>query len=137
MKKIDIINAVNALGKVRITRIKDDRVKFTLAAAYRKLRKVSRDIDEERHCIIDKFQADFPDEFLEVQRLRDAGQPVVGFDEFLKAEADSNRLLRDISREEAEDIDIATLSADDFIKAVKDDELTFEDLAALDGIVIE
>lgn len=137
MKKIDIINAVNALGKVRINRIKDERIKFTLVQAYRLLRKASRDIDEERKEVIEKFQKDFENELPEVQQLRMEEKPVTGHDEFLKAEADCNRILSKMSQEEITIDGIQTVKVDDFLRYVKEDELTLEDIDLLDGIVLE
>ena len=49
-----------------------------------------------------------------------------------------NRLIQKMFQEElAEDLELVKVSMDDFAKAVKDGDYTFEDVAALDGIVIE
>ena len=70
--------------------------------------------------------------------LRASGRPVVDHDEFLRAEASSNRLIAEMFQEEVtEDLDLQQVSVDDFVKAVRDGDYTFEDLACLDGIVIE
>lgn len=137
MKKIDIINAVNALGKVRINKIKDERVKFSLVQAYRKLRKASKDIDDERKEVIEKFQKDFEEDLPEVQQFRMEGKPVTGHNEFLKAEADCNRILAKMSQEEAAIDGVQPVKVDDFLRYVKEDELTLEDIDLLDGIVLE
>lgn len=137
MKKIDIQNAVNALGRVPVNKVKDDKVRFTLIADYRKLRKASREIEQERTDLVEKFRQDFAEEILDVQVLRASGRPVVDHDEFLMAEASSNRLIAEMFQEEVtEDLDLQQVSVDDFVKAVRDGDYTFEDLACLDGIVI-
>ena len=137
MKKIDIQNAVNALGRVPVNKVKDDRIRFSLIYDYRKLRKASRDIEQERTDLVEKFRQDFADEMLDVQVLRASGRPVTDHDEFLRAEASSNRLIAEMFQEEVkEDLELQKVSVDDFVKAVRDGDYTFEDLACLDGIVI-
>ena len=137
MKKIDIQNAVNALGRVPVNKVKDDKVRFTLVADYRKLRKASREIEQERTDLVEKFRQDFAEEILDVQVLRASGRPIVDHDEFLRAEASSNRLIAEMFQEEVtEDLDLQQVSVDDFVKSVRDGDYTVEDLACLDGIVI-
>ena len=138
MKKIDVQNAVNALGRVPVNRVKNDQIRNTLIHDYRKLRRVSREIEQERADLVEKFREDFADEMLDVQVLRESGRPVTDHDEFLRAEASMNRLIQKMFQEEvAEDLELVTVSMEDFAKAVKDGEYTFEDVAALDGIVID
>lgn len=138
MKKIDVQNAVNALGRVPVNRVKNDQIRNTLIHDYRKLRRVSREIEQERADLVEKFREDFADEMLDVQVLRESGRPVTDHDEFLRAEASMNRILQKMFQEEvAEDLELVTVSMEDFAKAVKDGEYTFEDVAALDGIVID
>lgn len=138
MKKIDIQNAVNALGRVAVNKVKNDQIRYTLLAGYRKLRKLSREIEQERQDLVEKFREDFAEEMLDVQVLRESGRPVTDHDEFLRAEASMNRILQKMFQEEVEeDLDIVKVAMDDFIKSVKDGDYTFEDAAALDGIVVE
>ena len=138
VKKIDIQNAVNAFGRIPVNKVKDDKVRFTLIADYRKLRKVSREIEQERTDLVEKFRQDFAAEMLDVQVLRASSRPVTDHDEFLRAEASSNRLISEMFQEEVtEDLDLQKIPMDDFVKAVRDGDYTFEDLACLDGIVIE
>lgn len=138
MKKIDIQNAVNAFGRIPVNKVKNDQIRSTLIYDYRKLRRVSREIEQERSDIIEKFRDDFADEMLDVHVLKESGRPVVDHDEFLRAEASMNRLIQKMFQEEVtEDLELVTVTMDDFEKAVKDGEYTFEDLAALDGIIIE
>lgn len=138
MKKIDIQNAVNAFGRIPVNKVKNDKIRSTLIFDYRRLRKVSREIEQERSDLVEKFREDFADEALEVHVLRESGRPVTDHDEFLRAEASMNRIIQKMFQEEVtEDLELVMVTMDDFEKAVKDGEYTFEDLAALDGIIIE
>jgi len=138
MKKSDIQNAVNAFGRIPVNKVKNDKIRSTLIYDYRRLRKVSREIEQERSDLVEKFRDDFAEELLDVQVLRESGKPVTDHDEFLRAEASMNRTIQKMFQEEVtEDLELVTVTMDDFEKAVKDGEYTFEDLAALDGIVIE
>ena len=141
MKKIDVQNAVNAFGRIPVNKVKDDVVRNTLIYDYRRLRKVSREIEEERTDLVEKFQGDFAAEMEEVRALRQKGEVISAaarpdLAAFLKAEAKLNRDVREMFREEVS-LDLNRVSVDDFIKAVKDGEYTFEDIAALDGVVLE
>lgn len=138
MKKIDVQNAVNAFGRIPVNKVKDDIVRNTLIYDYRRLRKVSREIEEERTDLVEKFQADFAVEAEEARALRQQGKAVTGaaLAPFLKAEAELNRAVRAMFREEVE-LELKTVPMDDFVKAVKDGEFTFEDLSALDGVVLD
>jgi hypothetical protein len=138
MKKIDIQNAVNAFGRIPVNKVKNDKIRSTLIFDYRRLRKVSREIEQERSDLVEKFRDDFAEELLDVQVLRESGKPVTDHDEFLRAEASMNRTIQKMFQEEVtEDLELVTVTMDDFEKAVKDGEYTFEDLAALDGIIID
>lgn len=138
MKKIDIQNAVNAFGRIPVNKVKNDKIRSALIFDYRRLRKVSREIEQERSDLVEKFRDDFAEELLDVQVLRESGKPVTDHDEFLRAEASMNRTIQKMFQEEVtEDLELVTVTMDDFEKAVKDGEYTFEDLAALDGIIIE
>lgn len=138
MKKIDVQNAVNAFGRIPVNKVKDDVVRNTLIYDYRRLRKVSREIEEERTDLVEKFQADFAVEAEEARALRQQGKAVTGaaLAPFLKAEAELNRAVRAMFREEVE-LELKTVPMDDFVKAVKDGDYTFEDLSALDGVVLD
>jgi len=138
MKKIDIQNAVNAFGRIPVNKVKNDQIRSTLIYDYRKLRKASREIEQERLDLVEKFREDFADEMLDVQVIRESGRPVTDHDEFLRAEASMNRLIQKMFQEEVEeDLELVKVGIDDFIKAVRDGDYTFEDVAALDGIVLE
>lgn len=137
MQKIALINAVNVLSGIKITKIKNDKVKFTLIADYRALRKASREYEEDQREIVKQFQEDHAGEEDEVKKLRSEGKPVTGHDDFLKAEKDINKVLADMSREECEVEGLKKVKIEDFLKAVTDADLSMEDIANLDGIVIE
>ena len=138
MKKIDIQNAVNALGRVPVNKVRDSRVRDVLIDDYRKIRKASREIEQERADLVEKFRQDFADEVVDVQVLRTSGRPVTGHDEFLRAEAYMNRLIAEMFQEEvAGNLELQKISVEDFVKSVKDGEYTFEDIATLDGIIFE
>ena len=138
MKKIDIQNAVNAFGRIPVNKVKNDQIRCTLTHDYRKLRRVSREIEQDRQDLVEKFREDFAEEMLDVQVLRESGRPVTDHDEFLRAEASMNRLIQKMFQEEVEeDLELVKVGIDDFIKAVRDGDYTFEDVAALDGIVLE
>lgn len=130
------MNAVNALGRVAVNKIKNDVVRNTLIFDYRKLRKASREIEQERTDLLEKFRADFADEVLEVAALRDAMKPVVDHKEFLAAEAEANRQIKALFQEGIE-LELSKVTMEDFVKAVKDGDYTLEDLATLDGIILE
>lgn len=130
------MNAVNALGRVTVNKVKNDVVRNTLIYDYRRLRKASREIEQERADLLEKFRADFADEVLEVAALRDAMKPVTDHKEFLAAEAEANRQIKVLFQEGIE-LDLAKVSVEDFVKAVRDGEYTLEDLAALDGVILE
>lgn len=137
MQKIALINAVNVLSGIKITKIKNDKVKFTLIANYRALRKASREYEEDQREIVKQFQEDHAGEEDEVKKLRSEGKPVAGHDDFLKAEKDINKVLADMSREECEVEGLKKVKIEDFLKAVTEPDLSMEDIANLDGIVIE
>ena len=114
MKKIDIQNAVNAFGRIPVNTVKHDQIRSTLIHDYRKLRKASREIEQERLDLVEKFREDFADEMLDVQVLRESGRPVVDHDEFLRAEASMNRLIQKMFQEELAD-DLAVRKALDLL----------------------
>ena len=141
MKKIDVQNAVNAYGRIPVNKVKDDVVRESLIFDYRKLRKASREIEEERGDLVEKFQVDFASEREEVRALRQKGEAVSAIKRpdlaaFLKAEAELNKAVRALFHEEI-DLELRLVSVEDFTKAVRDGEYTFEDIAAMDGVVLE
>ena len=137
VKKDDVQKAVNALGRVPFNKVRDAQLRYLLASDYRKLRKVSREIEAERTDILEKFRADFRDEWMEVKVLRDSGRPVTGYDAFLRAEITTNRILQEMYAEEVDVPGLETVGMDEFLQGVRDGEFTFEDIACLDGIIIE
>lgn len=135
MKKVDVISAVNALAKIPINKIKNDKVKFSLIADYRALRKESKSIDEDRDVLIKKFQDDWKDELDVVSELRRERLPVNGHEDLLKSEQDLNKKLEEILREEVDISGITPVSLDELVKAISDTDLSFEDVNNLDCII--
>ena len=138
MKKIDIQNAVNVLGPLDVNQIKDVSVRDTLVYDYSLLRKLSRAIEQERADLVEKFQSDFAVEAEEARALRQQGKAVTGpvLAPFLKAEAELNRSVRAMFREEVS-LELLTMPVDEFVSAMKEFDYTLEDLSKLDGIVFE
>lgn len=141
MKKIDVQNAVNAYGRIPVNKVKDDAVRENLIFDYLKLRKASREIEAERSDLVEKFQTDFAAEREEVRLLRQRGESVSASKRpdlaaFLRAEAELNRAVRALFQEEIE-LTLHRVSVEDFTKAVKDGDYTFEDLASMEGVVLE
>ena len=135
MKKVDVISAVNALAKIPINKIKNDKVKFSLIADYRALRKESKSIDEDRDVLIKKFQDDWKDELDVVSELRRERLPVNGHKEFLKSESDLNKKLGEILQEDVLVAGLTPVSLDELVKAISDTDLSFEDVNNLDCII--
>lgn len=135
MKKSEIANAVNILGTINLNKITDREVKATLINDYLHLRRIAKAAEEDQQEIARKFQEDFKDEIEEVQSIRSAGKTVKGHREFLKAEADANALIRDIYAAEAE-VETQTVPLGKFLDAAKGTDITFEQVAQLEGIII-
>ncbi len=135
MKKIDIINAVNALSRIPVNKVKNDKVKFSLVANYRRLRKAAREIDEDRDVVVKKFQEDWKDEIEAVGGLRANRQPVTGHADFLKSEADVNKQIDAMYQEDLEVEGLVPISLEDLVKAVGDTDLSFEAVNNLDCII--
>lgn len=135
MKKIEIINAVNALSQLPINKIKNDKVKFSLIANYRRLRKVSKEIDEDRDLLVKKFQEDWKEEIDLVAELRNNRLPVNGHDEFIKSERDLHKKLEDILQEEIQTEGLTPVDMNELLKAIGDTDLSFEAINNLDCII--
>ena len=136
MKKVDVIVAANTLNGIALNKIKDDKLKFTLVANFRKLRKAAMAVDEEQRAITEKFQSDFAGEIDVIQQLRASGLPVNDHQEFLKAEKDLQKCIKALMDEEIE-LDIQRVDLESLVKALKDTDLTMENIGSLDGVIIE
>lgn len=136
MKKVDVIVAANALTGIALNKIKDDRLKFTLVADFRKLHKAAKAIEEEQRTILDKFQSDFAGESEVIEQLRASGLPVNDHQDFLKAEKDTQKCIKDLLDEEIE-LDIQRVDLESLVKALKDTDLTMVNIANLDGVIFE
>lgn len=137
MKNTEIIAAVNALAKVPINKIKDDKVKFTLVFDYRILRRAAREVDDERETIVRKFQEDWKEEIAAVQKLRSEGKPVAGYEEFLSSERDANRQIDMMLAEDHPVEGLQKVALEPFIKSIGDAPLCFEDIEKLGCIIDE
>lgn len=135
MKKIDIINAVRVLSKLPINKVKNDKTKFSLLSDYRELRKVSKAIDEDRDVAVKKFREDFKDEIEVVASLRRHDLPVDAHEGYVTAERDLNKFLDNMLQEEIAVSIPAPVSWEDFVKAVGDTDLSFEEINSLDCII--
>ena len=135
MKKIDIINAVRVLSKLPINKVKNDKTKFSLLSDYRELRKVSKAIDEDRDVAVNKFRKDFKDEIEVVASLRRHDLPVNDHEGYVTAERDLNKFLDNMLQEEIAVSIPAPVSWEDFVKAVDDTDLSFEEINSLDCII--
>lgn len=138
MRKIDIQNAVNALGRIPVNKVKSEQIRRILVLGYLSLRRLSRTIEDERAAIFAKLRRDFADEMPDIHALRESGRPVSGHDEYLRAEDCAEQLVREMFQEQYPgDLGIRKISAEDFLESLPGGDYTFEDLAALDGIILE
>lgn len=135
-RKAEINNAVNILAGINISKIPDKDTKSVLYADYLYLRRIVREARSDEEEIVEKFRSDFQQEFFEVAELRDKKQPVEGHDEFLSAEKDALKLIADKWNENVE-VETKLIPFDAFISGTKNDSLTLEQTAMLEGIVIE
>ena len=65
-----------------------------------------------------------------MQAFRDKRKPVVGHDAYLEAEKDANKAISDLYSAEV-DVDINSVSIDEFMTSCGGEELTFEQIAFL------
>ena len=133
MKKIEVIAAVNAINKIPVSKVTDKEVRYALIDDYLLLRKTAREIDAERSELIDKFREEWPAEVAtpQIQSGRVSAE----------LEAAQVRLDEDLTRLSNASIEVNGLKAIErsaFCSALGDDvDITFDDIAALDGIVIQ
>lgn len=135
--KIQTINAAaGVLAGVKINKISDKKIKAALVNDYLHLRRIVKKVEDDRKEIVDKFQKDWADELAAVEALRRDKKPVVGHDAYLEAERDANRAISALFEEEAE-TKLKAVPLDEFLDALVQDELTFEQIAILSeaGIV--
>lgn len=130
MKLADINVIVGILSGMKINRITDKKTKSALLNDYLHLRPHFKKSQEQVEEIKTKFQEDWSDELDAVQSLREKKKPVVGYDAYLEAETDANKAISDTLSAEVE-VDIKSVTMDDFMTACGGEELTFEQIAFL------
>ena len=129
--KLSTINAIaGILSGMKINRITDKEVKTALVNDYLHLRRIVKDADEERRELVEKFQADWREELAEVESFRREGKPVEGHDAYLEAERDANGAIQDIFNADVE-TRLKGVKMEDFVGAIGNEELTFEQIALL------
>ena len=136
MKLATINMLVGILGGIKLNKILDKKVKTTLVNDYLHLRKFVKEGEAERQDLVDKFQEDWADELPSVEAFRRDGKPVIGHDAYLDAEKDANKAISDIFVRDVE-VDIKSVTMDDFMASCGGEDLTIEQLAFLQesGIV--
>lgn len=131
MKVQDINIVAGILAKVNFGKdISDQKIRLTLYNDFYHIRRFVKQAGEDRQEIIDKFQADWRDAIAAVQAFRQENKPVVGHDDFLEAEKDANKAISALFSAEV-DATLKPVKIDAFMAAYKGNELTFEDIAAL------
>lgn len=95
------------LMDTKINKVADGFAKKNLFRAFTLTRKVSKELAEDAEAIREKFRQDWADEFDIIRKLRDDRLPVVGHDDYLKAEAEANEALRELGENDVE-LDINT-----------------------------
>ena len=131
MKVQDINIVAGILAKVNFGKdISDQKIRLTLYNDFYHIRRIVKQASEDRQEIIDKFQADWRDSLAAVQAFRQENKPVVGHDDFLEAEKNANEAISALFSAEV-DATLKPVKIDAFMAAYKGNELTFEDIAAL------
>ena len=128
LAKYKIINIDSILVASRINRIADKEVKDALLKEYLEIHKIAEAAKADQNEISRKFNADWRDEATAVAKYRNAGKPVVGHLDFLDAERDAEKAIKDLLKAEV-DIDITPAPMDD-IMAVSED-ITLGQIAML------
>lgn len=136
--KLSTANAVlGILSGIKINKIADRDVKAKLMSNYLAMRRVVKPVNDDKNESVNKFQADWRDEFIEVETLRRERKPIIGHREFLVAEADANKAIFALFDKE-EDVETQPVSLDAFQAACCGEEFTLEQIATLEeGGIIE
>ena len=126
--KLSTINTIaGILSGMKLNKISDKKAKSALLKNYLALRKALKQAQEDQQEIVRKFQDDWKDELAEVEAFRKEDKPVVGHEDYLDAEVDANKAIRDIFEQEV-DLTLSPVKMDVFV----DEELTLEQLALLE-----
>ena len=124
------------LDKVNFYRFEDKSLKVVLTRNFVALRRVAKQAVADQSELVKKFQSDWKDEIEEVQALRDKGEPIVGHEAYLTAEADGVEAITGIFDAEV-DITLEPVALDAFVKELNG-EVTPEQVAILEenGLLI-
>lgn len=136
--KLSTASAVlGILSGIKINKIADKRVKATLMHDYLALRRAVKPANDDKNEIANKFQADWRDEFIEVETLRRERKPIVGHRDFLVAEADANKAIFALFDADA-NVETQSVPLDAFQSACKGEDFTFEQIATLEegGVIV-
>lgn len=135
MKKIDVIEIVNLLSRIKLNKISNPETKRVLVADFLRLSRAAKEIESDKSILIEKFRADWGDEIREVQALRESKKPVQGHDEYLKAELEANGHLSKMMSEEIS-VELQTVPVADFVDAIQDEEMMLGNMMPLFGIIL-
>lgn len=126
-----IVNAIaNILSGIKLNKIPDKDTKEILVKDYLLLKKLVKEVEEEKQDIISKFQSDFQDEIQEVDALRQENKPVEGHEEYLEAENDAIKMINDAYARDVE-VSLTSVELDKFLAAAGEEALTLETIAFL------
>ena len=137
MKLSTIDKIAGILSGMKINKIIDKEVKNSLLKTFIEARKIVKDINAERLEIITKFQSDWMEEMKAVEDFRIKKVPVIGHQEYLEAERDANALLDSLLEKDA-DLNISSVTMDNFMSFCGSEDITFEQVAFLqdNGVIV-
>lgn len=135
VRNIDKIAGI--LAGMKLSKITDKEVKNNLLKTFIEARKIAKDIDAERLEIITKFQSDWMEELKAVEDFRIKKVPVIGHQEYLEAEKDANILLDSLFERDV-DLNISSVTMDNFMSFCGNEDVTFEQVAFLqdNGVIV-
>ena len=131
MKKAQIIAAVNALNKIPVSKVAEKEVRYALIDNYLVLRKAASEIEMEKDALLSKFRDEWPAEVATPQMQ--SGNVSV------ELQVAQIRLDEDFIRIGNAHVDVPGLKAIEkgaFFEAISDVDISFADIAALDGVII-
>ena len=129
--KLSIVNLiVGILSGMKLNKVADKEVKTTLINDYLYLRRLVKQPREDKDEIASKFQSDWRDEFVAVETARREGKPIVGYEEYLVAEADANKAISDLFSAEVE-VAVKSVPIDGLLGVFDGEELNLEQIALL------
>jgi len=129
MKLFEVKEIAGILAGMKLNKITDKDVKTALVLDFAALRKCAKAGSEDIEEIRNKFQSDWAAEIPVIRAIRQGGNEVVGYDEYLQAENDANELIRSLLDAEQE-VKLFGVKMDRFIQSCSD-EITFEQVMML------